>query len=195
VNRLVRKCLNATTVVSVALCLASVGLWARSYFRWDEYFRRITVVWDGEHTKISAEHMEWFGWSRGNLYIGGFHPPLRYWYGSDPVGTHTRSGWSTDAPLSRVELDESWADVGPLSALRPRWSVLGLTYTTKPGHLSELRVPLWLPAALTFLMPAMRALRWKNRRRKHCAGLCLLCGYDLRATPNRCPECGTIASG
>jgi hypothetical protein len=37
------------------------------------------------------------------------------------------------------------------------------------------------------------ALAHEMARRRTRAGHCHLCGYDLRATPRRCPECGNVS--
>jgi hypothetical protein len=54
-------------------------------------------------------------------------------------------------------------------------------------------VPHWFVATVFALPPAIflilsHPLRKRQRRR---AGQCVRCGYDLRASTNRCPECGT----
>lgn len=57
----------------------------------------------------------------------------------------------------------------------------------------QFNVPCWFLTLLFGIAPATWLLgAWRAYRRHHREelGLCLACGYDLRASKNRCPECG-----
>jgi hypothetical protein len=45
---------------------------------------------------------------------------------------------------------------------------------------------------LSSVLPGLWLLLVLRTRRAAKAGCCPKCGYDLRASPDRCPECGTI---
>ena len=60
-------------------------------------------------------------------------------------------------------------------------------------HARSLTVPYWF-LVVVLIAAAVRAGRSARRERAaRRRGLCPSCGYDLRATPDRCPECGATA--
>ena len=62
-----------------------------------------------------------------------------------------------------------------------------------PTHATPQLQCIWIisaPATVLFAFLAIRGKREMKRRIR--LGLCRECGYDLCATPNRCPECGAI---
>jgi hypothetical protein len=52
--------------------------------------------------------------------------------------------------------------------------------------------PLWLLTLASLLLATGLIVSHIRRVRHYKPGCCDVCGYDLRASPGRCPECGTV---
>jgi hypothetical protein len=93
--------------------------------------------------------------------------------------------------------DESMPHVD-LDSQSSRWfqtyhNWLGIGFGAGFGQSGPVIWPYWLFAVLTSLLPGLAFLnRWLPKRRP--LGLCHFCGYDLRASKDRCPECGKSIS-
>ncbi len=73
----------------------------------------------------------------------------------------------------------------------------GLIALYRPGFPPLWLILLWpvLPASLAMIPLARRILRRMPVRYRRALGRCGRCGYDLRMTPDRCPECGRVPLG
>lgn len=56
------------------------------------------------------------------------------------------------------------------------------------GPFNSVKVPIWI---LLLAIALVTGVLWWLDRRRYLSGHCAKCGYDLRASPKRCPECGT----
>jgi hypothetical protein len=117
---------------------------------------------------INTATLPWPRFWKGHGIRSGFMWSRRTsgWNWTSLSGTEGGHWLAKNPPTTRLEYFEVGA---------PTWLVLLITGVP----------PLWY-----FLGP-YRRLRIRRYRIKH--GLCLACGYDLRATPVRCPECGLEA--
>jgi hypothetical protein len=76
---------------------------------------------------------------------------------------------------------------------------LGMTYNSFPvsnskwaGTMRIAGAAHWFLATLTTVPPLVWLVRRLRRGSHQLVGHCTKCGYDLRATPDRCPECGAV---
>lgn len=94
--------------------------------------------------------------------------------------TQMEFAWCAMCPGVNVSWGFSPCDIGS-EFVQPYRKTL---YLTMPGHY------MFLPLALLQIPIAIVLFtRFRGGRRRKL-GLCVKCGYDLRATPERCPECG-----
>jgi hypothetical protein len=98
-----------------------------------------------------------------------------------PIDMNRRDAWSF-LGFARVD-----------GAISPAWDLKTLTPATVRPY-TVWRVPLWPIICLTAILPLTQLAARHRRQRRSRAGLCPTCAYDLWATPDRCPECGTAVN-
>jgi hypothetical protein len=174
---IVRRVMIALAVLSALLCAVTLWEWYRSYWFEDR------VGWIGRESEILLVTY------RGGLVL--HHG--RYWQ----VETFPHeTGWDVDSTPTAA------------SSQLPGRSFLGFGYARDAisGFVEhgepdspevayrQVRCPFWFLALIFALGPLRVTMlvrgRWRRERRA-AGGLCVACGYDLRASAGRCPECGT----
>jgi hypothetical protein len=99
---------------------------------------------------------------------------------------------------NRFELPTHSASAAPPHMATPTHHFIGFWFErSKPASAMPYTIvvvphySIAVPGLLCAVVLATREASRRRAARRAGAGLCPACGYDLRATPDRCPECGT----
>ena len=168
-RRIRRWLFNALTALSLVLFAGAAAFWVRSFWRTECLtYLSPTSEWSLESDKrcIAIE-----------LFRNKppWHQPTRWVVRTGPV---TIQRWPHQTFLERMGF-EYW----PPRDLRAQHQCF------------LVMAPDWFLCLISLLCPAWWLMRrWRRATRRERLGLCRECGYDLRATPERCPECGTAVA-
>lgn len=181
-----RRVITYLAVLSLVLGLVAAMAWAMSWWSPPQSWLYAPNYRPGGNGSGPVWQIDW---SRGRILAEHWH-----WY---PIGDRN-ARWIT----VQIESSDWWllhrqyftAQKAPAGEIQwpfrpnPKLPVL-------PHSLAwRLEVPYWLLCLPLLAFPIWVRYRRGSSRvsRRRFAGLCTRCGYDLRATPDRCPECGAF---
>jgi hypothetical protein len=184
VRRLLRILPNAAAAGSLVLCVATVALWVRgarrepgvrgAYVSGAAFYAQATTH---KHV-LSFDLVAGTHWPRMRA---AHYPTLGPGFGVVRRGEYGRH--PGDLPPLPLNAAFSGVSVSGAMWLRTAPAVRVRVVTVAVHH--------WL-ILIGSAVSAVGFRKVATRRPK--PGLCPACGYELRATPDRCPECGRVAA-
>ena len=193
----VRLLSNLVVAVLLLLSLASAAIWVGSYWVFDSVVCT-AVGKDGKWTSAETYRV---------AFASGGATFNNYWIAVSPRALAAGRGVprSLTKPVG-VTFERASAPATGYPQPHPmapasRWTEWGFSYYRLIDRSNDdyrqrgldLVVPCWLLTISSAVAPAtwlVVRFKWWRRGTRAKRGLCVRCGYDLRATPGRCPECG-----
>jgi hypothetical protein len=102
--------------------------------------------------------------------------------------------WDSEQILSAARRWKPAAGVGTIKCRGMGFELIATTSRPRWGYF-VLGVPFWALCVPPAIAAGWGVGRLYLRRNRQGLGRCRQCGYDLRATPDRCPECGHVPTG
>jgi hypothetical protein len=189
VTRFLRILRAAISVLSLLFCFAITFVWVRGYFVADSF---------QQYSTIDIQNRSYRPIIQVDTGKGGIAFTRTFWSG--PIGSLATQSGIPSQPLIHWKQSPLYPDFRFRPSPPP---FLGFKFKRIAASLpngSTVRVfafvlPLW-SVWLVFLLVSIPELLYRYRlfRRHRNPGLCPNCGYDLRASPEKCPECGHCAT-
>lgn len=187
--------LNGLTTVAIIFASVLAILWIWSGIRQEHFFYfDVAVDTNVSGSASSSIRVETHTTCNLNLRPGvfGFNRVKSIYTGPGYGSGFYPAHWKFEHDSRTTDMGLRYVLVPGVENFRFYWKRSG-----SPGHpFSQLLItcPIWPLFLFALLLPGSRLIRRmfqtvRSRRASH-AGLCPKCGYDVRANPDRCSECG-----
>lgn len=186
--------------VSLLICVLTTAAWCLRTSGSDRWEWTTTSSWQAQG---SAKRRSWwlrFSGGAVSFERGAWDVSSYEVYALQPKTNDFTHAVDAAGPIPAVS---PWPPQRTRSKMYFLWGAFGAAGADGFGpwrgfRFFVVRLPLWFVFLVSAVLPAAWEIHHRRRfgrRQRARAGFCFNCGYDLRESPERCPECGTIPKG